>query len=303
MRRGGRGAGADARRRAPLRGRRRDRRVRGFEAARDAMPATPIADESRRRRSCSIPPAPPAGPRASSARCRDEPIRRPTSRRSRCSARGSTASTPDTVYLSPAPLYHAAPLRWSMAVQSARRHRRRDGAVRPRGRAGRDRAVPGHHSQWVPTHFVRMLKLPPEVRAPLRRVVAEGRVPRRRALPGAGQGGDDRLVGADHLRVLRRHRGQRLLPHQLARSGWRTRARSARGLTAQLHDLRRGRRATCRRAAEGAGLFRRRRRSSSITTTRPRPPRRATRTAGRRSATSAGWTRRAISTSPTARAS
>jgi hypothetical protein len=25
--------------------------------------------------------------------------------------------TPDMVYLSPAPLYHAAPLRWSMAVQ------------------------------------------------------------------------------------------------------------------------------------------------------------------------------------------
>jgi hypothetical protein len=37
----------------------------------------------------------------------------------------------------------------------------------------------------------------------------EVRDPRRRALPGAGQGADDRLVGPDDLGVLRRHRGQR----------------------------------------------------------------------------------------------
>ena len=41
------------------------------------------------------------------------------------------------------------------------------------------------HSQWVPTMFIRMLKLPDEVRAALRPVVAAGRHPRRRAVPGA----------------------------------------------------------------------------------------------------------------------
>src|SRR5687768_10339123 len=73
--------------------------------------------------------------------------------------------TPDTIYLSPAPLYHAAPLRWSMtihklggtvvvmekfdpehALQLVERYRITDG-------------------QFVPTHFVRMLKLPEDVRA------------------------------------------------------------------------------------------------------------------------------------------
>ena len=72
---------------------------------------------------------------------------------------------PDTVYLSPAPLYHAAPLRFNMTVM----------------RFGGTSVIMEHfdaeealaliethrvtHSQWVPTMFVRMLKLPPEVRA------------------------------------------------------------------------------------------------------------------------------------------
>jgi malonate-semialdehyde dehydrogenase (acetylating)/methylmalonate-semialdehyde dehydrogenase len=70
----------------------------------------------------------------------------------------------DTVYLSPAPLYHAAPLRWSMTVQAL------GGTVvlmekfDPRAALA---AIERHrvtHSQWVPTHFVRLLKLPPEER-------------------------------------------------------------------------------------------------------------------------------------------
>ena len=68
------------------------------------------------------------------------------------------------------------------------------------------------HSQWVPTMFVRMLKLPEEVRTRPRRVSShEARRPRRRPLPDPGQGADDRVVGAGHPRVLRGHRGQRLL--------------------------------------------------------------------------------------------
>ncbi|HYI60324.1 MAG TPA: AMP-binding protein [Acidimicrobiales bacterium] len=69
------------------------------------------------------------------------------------------------VYLNPAPLYHAAPLRFTMAVH----------------RVGGTAVVMEHfdpaealaliqrhritHSQWVPTMFIRMLKLPEEERA------------------------------------------------------------------------------------------------------------------------------------------
>ena len=58
--------------------------------------------------------------------------------------------------------------------------------------------------------FVRMLKLPDEVRARYDVSSLQSRDPRRRAVPGRGQGADDRVVGPDHPRVLRRHRGQRL---------------------------------------------------------------------------------------------
>jgi long-chain acyl-CoA synthetase len=70
-------------------------------------------------------------------------------------------------------------------------------------------------AQWVPTHFVRMLKLPPEARRRYDMSSLKA-CSTPRALPGAGQGADDRLVGPDRARVLRRHRGQRLLHHQLA---------------------------------------------------------------------------------------
>jgi acyl-CoA synthetase (AMP-forming)/AMP-acid ligase II len=72
--------------------------------------------------------------------------------------------TADSVYLSPAPLYHAAPLRFNISMQ----------------RIGATSIVMEHfdaleslrlieryrvtHSQWVPTMFVRLLKLPEEER-------------------------------------------------------------------------------------------------------------------------------------------
>jgi fatty-acyl-CoA synthase len=71
----------------------------------------------------------------------------------------------DTVYLSPAPLYHAAPLRWSMTVH------RIGGTVIVMEKFDPEQALALIEkyrvtaSQWVPTHFVRMLKLPEEVRA------------------------------------------------------------------------------------------------------------------------------------------
>ena len=71
---------------------------------------------------------------------------------------------PGDVYLSPAPLYHAAPLGWSLAS-----HRigatvvvmRRFDPELALALIERHRVT---HSQWVPTMFVRMLKLPKEVR-------------------------------------------------------------------------------------------------------------------------------------------
>ena len=71
----------------------------------------------------------------------------------------------DTVYLSPAPLYHAAPLRFSATIQAI------GGTVvvlerfDPEGALAAIERYRVTHSQWVPTHFVRMLKLPADVRA------------------------------------------------------------------------------------------------------------------------------------------
>src|SRR5690606_9964120 len=77
---------------------------------------------------------------------------------------GLFGATAESVYLSPAPLYHAAPLRFCMAYH-------RLGAtvvVMERFDPVEALALIEHyrvtHSQWVPTMFIRMLKLPAEVR-------------------------------------------------------------------------------------------------------------------------------------------
>ncbi len=70
----------------------------------------------------------------------------------------------DCVYLSPAPLYHAAPLRWNVAVQAL------GGTSIIMEKFDPERALQLIEQykcdvgQFVPTHFVRMLKLPEEVR-------------------------------------------------------------------------------------------------------------------------------------------
>jgi long-chain acyl-CoA synthetase len=80
-------------------------------------------------------------------------------------AQGFFRVTANSVYLSPAPLYHAAPLGWSMAVQ-------RIGATvvlmkkfDPEGALAAIEKYRVTSSQWVPTHFVRMLKMPEAARA------------------------------------------------------------------------------------------------------------------------------------------
>ena len=71
---------------------------------------------------------------------------------------------PDSVYLSPAPLYHAAPLRWCMTIQKL------GGTVVVMEKFDPEMALAAIEkykvtdSQFVPTHFVRMLKLPDDVR-------------------------------------------------------------------------------------------------------------------------------------------
>ena len=68
------------------------------------------------------------------------------------------------VYLSPAPLYHAAPIGWCTTAQ------RLGGTVVVMEKFDPEHALQTIEkykvtdSQWVPTHFVRMLKLDPEVR-------------------------------------------------------------------------------------------------------------------------------------------
>jgi long-chain acyl-CoA synthetase len=70
-----------------------------------------------------------------------------------------------TVFLSPAPLYHAAPIGWTMAATHlggcivVMEHFDAEAALA---------AIERHRvtcAQWVPTHFIRLLKLPEEVRA------------------------------------------------------------------------------------------------------------------------------------------
>jgi acyl-CoA synthetase (AMP-forming)/AMP-acid ligase II len=70
----------------------------------------------------------------------------------------------NTRFYSPAPLYHAAPLGWTMGAQNL------GGTAVVAARFDAEatlRHIQEHrvtHAQFVPTHFVRLLQLPPEVR-------------------------------------------------------------------------------------------------------------------------------------------
>ncbi|MEQ1687361.1 MAG: acyl-CoA synthetase [Sphingopyxis sp.] len=134
-----------------------------WEAAVAALPATPIADEragidmlyssgtTGRPKGVKIPlPSDPAIAQVNALMTISSALLR---------------MNENSVYLSPAPLYHAAPLRWSMAVH------RLGGTVVLMQKFDAEAALSAIErykvtcSQWVPTHFVRMLKLPDAVRA------------------------------------------------------------------------------------------------------------------------------------------
>lgn len=133
-----------------------------FEAARAKFPTTPIADESAG--SDMLYSSGTTGrPKGIRPPLTGAPIDEP-------SGVGVLAQTlfrfpPGCTYLSPAPLYHAAPLRWSMSIHKM------GGTVIVMEKYDAEQALALiekykiNVGQFVPTHFVRMLKLPPEVRA------------------------------------------------------------------------------------------------------------------------------------------
>ncbi len=132
-----------------------------FEDVRATFPAAPIADEA------------PGGAMLYSSGTTGRPkgVMKPLVRTGLLepgplAARGQLlyGMDQDTIYLSPAPLYHAAPLGWSMNVQAM------GGTVILMEKYDAEHALQLierysiTHGQFVPTHFVRMLKLPEAVR-------------------------------------------------------------------------------------------------------------------------------------------
>ena len=134
----------------------------GWEEATRHLPTGPVADQSpgadllyssgtTGRPKGVMPPLP------------EGPIDHPTALTTMGS--GLYGMGADTVYLSTSPLYHAAPLRWAMTVL------RLGGTVIVMERFDAEHALglietrSVTHATFVPTHFVRMLKLPDAVRA------------------------------------------------------------------------------------------------------------------------------------------
>lgn len=135
-----------------------------LEAALAAQPAGPIADQlpgqymlyssGTTGRPKGVRPAPPA----------DDNIQQVAPLVGLAVMGAGWPADGDMVYLSPAPLYHAAPLGWCTTVH------RLGGTVvvmekfDPEAALATIEKYKVTDSQWVPTHFVRMLKLDPAVR-------------------------------------------------------------------------------------------------------------------------------------------
>jgi long-chain acyl-CoA synthetase len=132
-----------------------------FEAARSAMPTTPIADQTAGT-DMLYSSGTTGRPKGVKPPLTGDPIDAPNA----FSALPKLIfGFPDQcTYLSPAPLYHAAPLRWCMAVH------RMGGTVvvmekfDPEACLALIERYKIDCGQFVPTHFVRMLKLPDKVR-------------------------------------------------------------------------------------------------------------------------------------------
>jgi len=133
-----------------------------YESARDAQPSEPIAEELE-----GSPMLYSSGTTGRPKGIRYKMERTPigVAPRQLMLLTAVFGMTGETVYLSPAPLYHSAPLFYCMSVQ------RLGGTVVCMEHFDPEEAlrlVERHHithSQWVPTMFVRMLKLPSAVRS------------------------------------------------------------------------------------------------------------------------------------------
>ena len=133
-----------------------------FEEARAPEPTTPIADESAG--SDMLYSSGTTGrPKGVKPALNGAPIDAPNALQ--MMAQGLFGFSGDSVYISPAPLYHAAPLRWCMTVHKL------GGTVivmekfEPEAALALIEKYKVNCGQFVPTHFVRMLKLPEAVRA------------------------------------------------------------------------------------------------------------------------------------------
>ncbi len=132
------------------------------DAALDAMPTTPIADE-RAGVDMLYSSGTTGRPKGVKIPLPDDPSIAQNNSLADL-ARMAFGIKEDAVYLSPAPLYHAAPLRWSMTVHKV------GGTVVVMEKFDPEDALAAIEryqvtdSQWVPTHFVRMLKLDEDVR-------------------------------------------------------------------------------------------------------------------------------------------
>ena len=215
-----------------------------------------------------------------------------------------SASTGDDVYLSPAPLYHAAPLRFSMAMQ------RLGGTVVVMEHFDAEQFLAARSSSTASPHTpVRADDVHPHAEAarggprPLRRVVAADRssTPPRRARSPVKQQMIEWWGPIIH-EYYAGTEGNGFVLHRLARTGWPTRARSAGRSSARSTSSTRTA-TSCRPARpgtiyfEGGGDFEYH--NDPEKTAGVAQPARA----GRRSATSATSTTTATSTSPTARRS
>ena len=135
---------------------------RSYEDARDAQPADPL-DDPQSGGIMLYSSGTTGRPKGVKHPLSDEPFGANVSPLVML-GQGLYGFTPDMVYLSPAPLYHAAPLRWCMAVQQI------GGTVvvmdrfEPEDALRQIEKYKVTHAQWVPTHFIRMLKLPEDVR-------------------------------------------------------------------------------------------------------------------------------------------
>ncbi|HYM35892.1 MAG TPA: AMP-binding protein [Steroidobacteraceae bacterium] len=132
-----------------------------YEAATSAMPAIPIGDETAGL-DMLYSSGTTGRPKGVKSALTGEPIEAPTTMTKLGEAFFKLDSS--TIYLSPAPLYHAAPLRWCMAIHKF------GGTIVVMEHFDAQEALALVEkyrvttAQWVPTHFVRMLRLPEDVR-------------------------------------------------------------------------------------------------------------------------------------------